>query len=60
MKVVRRINLKSSHHKENYIFYLFCVYEMMDVNQTYCGNQFSIYVSQIIMSNTLYSAVCQL
>ena len=35
---------------------------MIDVNLTYCGNYFTIYVSQIIMlySLNLYSAVCQL
>ena len=35
---------------------------MMDVDQTYCGNDFTINVSQIIMLYTLnlYSAVYQL
>ena len=38
------------------------LYEMMDVNKTYCDNLFSMYVSQIIMPHTLnsYHAVCQL
>ena len=35
---------------------------MMDVNETYCGHHFTIYVSQTIMLYTLnlYSDVCQL
>ena len=35
---------------------------MMDVHQTYCRNNFMMYVSQIIMLHNLnlYSAVCQL
>ena len=35
---------------------------MMDVHETYCGNNFMMYVSQSIMLCTLnlYSAVCQL
>ena len=34
----------------------------MDAHQTYCGNNFMMYVSQIIMlcNLSLYSAVCQL
>ena len=41
------------------IFYL---YEVMNVNSVYCGNHFTIYVTQIIMLHTLnlHSAVCQL
>ena len=35
---------------------------MMNVHQTYCGDHFMIYVSQIIMLSALnsYSAECQL
>lgn len=60
LKVFKRVDPKSSHQKGNKIFlYLF---EMMDVDQTYCGNHFTINVSQIIMLSTLnlYSAVYQL
>ena len=37
---------------------MFYLYEMMDVLCTYCGNDFLVYVSQIILN--LHSAVCQL
>ena len=42
---VKRVNLKSSHHKEKVIFpYVFdfvyiYLHEMIDVHSTYCGNQ---------------------
>lgn len=38
------------------------LYEMMDINYTYCGNHFMIYGSQIIMLciSNLYSVVYQL
>ena len=64
MKVVQRVNPKSSHHKEKTFLYFFnfCIHEMMDVPLTYCGHHFMMCISQIIMLYTLnlYSAVCQL
>ena len=64
MKAVRRVNSKTSHHKEKVFSISLIVYlcEMMDVHYIYCGNYFMMYVSQIIMWHTLnlYSVVCQL
>ena len=40
-------------------FFLY-LYEMMDIDQTYCSNRFTINLSQIIMFYTLNSAVYQL
>ena len=63
MKVVKKANPKSSHHKQKIfsIFKILYLYEMIDVHQTYSGNQFMMYVSQIIMLSTLnsHSSVCQ-
>lgn len=63
------------HHKEKIFFFLSLslstsflpsfflsyLYEMIDVNQTYYGTHFTIYVSQVTTLYTLelYSAVCQ-
>ena len=64
MKVVKRANPKSSHHKETFfsISLILWVYEMMDVQWTHCDNHFMMYTNQIIMLYTLnlYSDVCQL
>jgi len=65
VKVVPRVNLKSSHHGEKKIFSMSLileVYDLMGVHQTCCSSHFIIYVSQISMLYTLnlYSAVCQL
>lgn len=67
MKLVEGVNLKSSHYKEKKkaffsLFFLSYLYEMMDVSITSCGNNFAIYVSQIIVLYTLnlYSAIGQL
>ena len=67
---VKRVNPKSSHHKEKKVFlflqfvqtFNFYLYQMMDVHYIYYGNHFMMYVSQIIMLYTLnlYRAVCQL
>ena len=59
---IKRIYPKSSHHKENFFIFLLYLYEMMDVNLTYCDNHFTTYVNQIIMlyTLTLYSGICQL
>lgn len=60
MKAVKRVNPKSSHHKIIFLFFLiFYLSEMMDVHPTYCGNNFMMYVSQIIMLHNL-NAICQL
>lgn len=42
--------------------YFFELQEVIDVNKTYCGNNFPIYVNQAIMLNilNLYRAVCRL
>lgn len=43
------------------MFFLLCLYEMMDANYTYRGHHFTIYIRQIIMLNTLnlHSGICQ-
>ena len=53
-KVVKRVHPKSSHHREN-IFHCFLVflvggilYEMINVNYIYHGNDFMINISEII------------
>ena len=51
-KVAKRVDPKSSHHKEK-IFFLPYLYEMMDVYQTYCGHHFTIYVSQTFVTYSL-------
>lgn len=60
-KAAKRVNPKSSHHKEKLkkISLVLYMYEMMDGHSTYCGH-FMMYVSQVIMLYTLklYSAVC--
>ena len=50
MKIVKRVNPKSSHCKEKIILFF------------YCGNHFMMYISQIIVLYTLnlYSVICQL
>lgn len=49
MKAVRRVNPKSSHHKEKFFFYSLKSYlcEMMDVHYSYCGNL--VMLSQTIL-----------
>ena len=64
-KLLRRVNPKSSHHKKKNclsISLILYLREITDVHQTYCGNHFMMYVSQIIMLYTLnlHSAACQL
>ena len=58
MKVVKRVNPKSSHHKEKYFSFILYLFEIMDVHKTYCGNHFMIYLSKSITLYTLnlYSA----
>ena len=60
--VVKRGDSESSHHrgKTLFFFYFLYLYEMTDVNETYCGHHFTIHVSQVIMLYTLFSVVCQL
>lgn len=62
--VVKRVNPKHFHHKENFflLFLLLHLYEKMDVSWTYCGNHFTIYVIGAIMLYILnvYSDICQL
>ena len=43
-------------------FFLFYLYEKMDISWTYCGNHFTIYVNHTIMlyALNLHSDVCQL
>ena len=65
MKIVKRVNPKSSHLKKKtflYFFTILCLYVIMDMYQTYCANHFMMYVSQIIMLFTLNlsSSLCQL
>ena len=64
MKNVKRVNseLSSQGTKYFFIFLSFIVSEMMNVIKIYCGNHFTMYVSQTIMLYTLnlYSVVCQL
>ena len=59
MKVVRRVNPKSFHHKERNFFFSvsFILYlcKMTDVHETYCGNHFIL-----LYTLNLQSAVCQL
>lgn len=52
MKVVRRVDPKTSHYKEKYMYVCMYPYEIMDTNSTYCGNHFIINVSQIIIPYT--------
>ena len=53
--VVKRVNSKCSHHKEEkYFLFLLILFlhEKMNIHQTYCSNHFMMHVRQIIM---LYS-----
>lgn len=43
LKVVKRVNQESSSQEKEFFFFYLC--EMIDVNQTTCGNHFTIYVS---------------
>ena len=50
MKAVKEVNSEATHHKQKkkvsfFFSFSFYLYEMMDVNQTYCGNHFTVYVS---------------
>ena len=58
LKAAKRINSKSSLHKEKTFFV--CLYELMD-DETSGGNHYAIQADQVIMLYTfsLYSAVCQ-
>ena len=60
----RKVNPESSSEEKKIYGFTLSLYlsEMMDVHQTYCRNNFMMYVSQIIMLHNLnlYSAVCQL
>lgn len=52
MKVVKRINLKSSYHKGKTFFsvsLMLYLYEIVDVHSTYCEQNFIMYVSHIPM-----------
>ena len=65
MKIVKKVNPKSSRHKEKeYFFYFFNFVSIWDdrCSLTYCDKHFMMYVGQIIMLYmlNLYSAVCQL
>ena len=63
MKVVKKVNPKSSHHKKNIFFLISLIlylHEMIDVHKTYCGlhnvrksNDYAVHLD-------LYSIVCQL
>lgn len=57
-KLVKRLDPKSSHHKKK-IFFFLC---LPDVSWIYSGDDFTIYVNQVIMLYTLnlYSGVGQL
>ena len=60
-----KVNPKSSCDKKKKTFFssfVVCLYEMMNVNQTFCDDHFTIYLSQIIVLYTLnlHSVVCQL
>ena len=56
-----RVNSKSSHQKKKITFpFILYLYDMTDIQWTYCGNHFMMHTSQIIMLYTLYSAICQL
>lgn len=64
-KAVKRVNLKCSYHKEEFkIFFSFVLYlsEMTDIHETYCGHNFMMCVSQIMMLYilNLHSDICQL
>lgn len=61
LRGAKRVNPRSAYQKEKKNFPLETI-RVMDVNQTYCGNHFTIYLSQIILMYTLnlYSVVCQL
>lgn len=61
MKVVKRADPRISHHMGIYFSFLsfFNLYEMMNVNQTNCGNHFMIYVNQVTALN-LYGTLCPL
>ena len=51
-KVVKRVNTENSHQKDKKIFLYFnfsYLYEMINVNWTYCGNHLTVYVNQTVM-----------
>ena len=51
-KLLRRVNLKSSHHKKkiSFHFLILYLYEMMHVHQTYCGNR-SVIHSVVVLES---------
>ena len=58
---VKRVKPKSSYYKEkNHFCFVLYLYEMMDVQLSYCGNHYMIYANQNIMLYivNLYSAIC--
>ena len=67
-KKVKRVNSKSSHHKEkifllySFLLFLLYLYEKTDVSWIYYGNYFTVYTNQTIMFCVLNWCrdVCQL
>ena len=67
-KAVKRVDPESSYHKKNFLplffssFFLLSLHDKMDVSQAYCGNPFTIHVTQTIMLYVLnlHSGVSQL
>ena len=35
--------------RKNFFFFFLSLYERMDVHESYCGNHFMVYVSQVII-----------
>ena len=63
MKAGKRVDPEFSSQGHFFsISLILYLHEMMDVNYTYCDNNFMMYVSQITMlyNLNLYKAVCQL
>ena len=53
VKIIKRVNPKSSHHRKNILLMSLILLLRMDAYKIYCYNHFIIDVSQIIMLYTL-------
>lgn len=59
VKIIKRVNPKSSHHRKNIFFFLillsFIISFICDgIHLTYCHNHFMMYTTQIIMYYAVY------
>ena len=62
MQKVKRVNYMNCHYMEKFFFFIFIPKGKMDVSWPSCGNHFTVYVNQTIMSYALnlHGDTCQL